>query len=264
MKPYYEHGGITIYHGDCREALLEISKVDLVLTDPPYASGARTDSNRQCRGSMLRGMEDSDWFTHDAMTTWGFQWFMRSVLIQLRTVLTEGGHVYWFTDWRMTPTVYGMLEAHGYRVNHCLVFAKPHFGMGQYWRNQHENIVFASAGQPADMLDRGRGSVLSSRVVGSAEREHPTEKPLDLVSQIITAVPGDDVLDPFMGSGTTLVAAKQAGRRAIGIEIEEKYCEIAAKRLSQEVLDLQPAPRFSELIGTAMRDADEAAEEYFR
>lgn len=235
--PYYDEGGMTIYHGDCREILPYLPKVDLVLTDPPYASGARTDSNRQCRGAMLRSLEDDDWFTHDAMTTWGFQWFMRSVLIGLREKLENGGHLYWFTDWRMTPTVYGMLEAHGYRVNHCLVFAKTHFGMGQYWRNQHENIVFASAGQPNGMIDRGRGSVLLSKNVNAADRDHPTEKPVDLIRQIISAVPGENILDPFMGSGTTLRAAKDLGRKCIGIEIEEKYCEIAAKRLGQEVLN---------------------------
>ena len=228
--------GITIYHGDCRGAMPTLNKVDMVLTDPPYASGARTDSNRQCRGSMLRGTEDADWFSHDAMTTWGFQWFMRSTLIQLRELLRSGGHLYWFTDWRMTPTVYGMLEAHGFRVNHCLVWAKTHFGMGQYWRNQHENIVFASVGVPTGMLDRGRGSVITSKNVTSGDRDHPTKKPLDLFTQIISAVPGETILDPFMGSGTTLRAAKDLGRRAIGIEIEEKYCEIAANRLRQEVL----------------------------
>lgn len=238
-KPYYDDGnGIVIYHADCREILPYLPKVDLVLTDPPYASGARTDSNRQCRGAMLRSLEDDDWFTHDAMTTWGFQWFMRSVLIDLRISLVAGGHLYWFTDWRMTPTVYGMLEAHGFRVNHCLVFAKSHFGMGQYWRNQHENIVFASAGQPNAMIDRGRGSVLTSKGVNPSNREHPTEKPNDLLLQIISAVPGLCLLDPFMGSGTTLRAAKDLGRKCIGIEIEEKYCEIAAKRLGQEVLAL--------------------------
>jgi len=131
----------------------------------------------------------------------------------------------------MAPTVYGMLEAHGFRVNHCLVWAKTHFGMGTYWRNQHENIIFASIGQPNPMIDRGRGSVLTSRGVSPKHREHPTEKPLDLVTQIVSAVPGNLILDPFAGSGTTLIAARNSGRKAIGIEIEEKYCEIAANRL---------------------------------
>ena len=238
MKPYYQDKWVTIYHGDCREILPQLDvKVDLVLTDPPYASGARTDSNRQMRGAMLRSMDDMDWFSHDAMTTWGFQWFMRSVLIEIRRCLIQGGHLYWFTDWRMTPTVYGMLEAHGFRVNHCLVWAKSHFGMGCYWRNQYENIVFASAGQPNEMLDRGRGSVLMSKAVSNEGRNHPTEKPTDLLEQIITAVSSDLILDPFLGSGTTCYCAKKLNRYSIGIEIEEKYCEIAARRCSQEVMD---------------------------
>lgn len=233
---YYSDEAVQLYCADCREILPLLPKVDLVLTDPPYASGARTDSNRQVRGSMLRSMEDEEWFSHDSMTTWGFQWFMRSVLAELRSGIQPGSHIYWFTDWRMTPTVYGMLEAHGYRVNHCLVWAKQHFGMGTYWRNQHENIVFASLGQPSPMLNKGMGSVIAAANISPDQRQHPTEKPLELIERIITAVPGSLILDPFCGSATTLRAAKNLGRRAIGIEIEEKYCEISAKRLKQGVL----------------------------
>jgi len=236
MKPYYDHNGITIYHGDCLEILPELDPVDLVLTDPPYASGARNDANKQVRGSMLRGMEDEDWFSHDAMTTWGFQWFMKLAVSEMRKILKDGSHVYWFTDWRMTPTVYGMLEAYGYRVNHNLVWAKTHFGMGVYWRNQHENIVFASHGKPRKMAHQDRGSVLTYKQVSSLKRLHPTEKPVGLILDIMRTAGGDDILDPFMGSGTTLVAAKELGRKAIGIEIEEKYCEIAVRRLAQEML----------------------------
>ena len=243
MTPYYDHAGITIYHGDCREILPHLPKVDLVLTDPPYASGARRDAERQVRGAMLRSLEDEDWFSHDSMTAWGFGWFLRSTLHQLRSQLSEGAHVYIFTDWRMTPTVYGMAEACGYRVNHCLVWDKSHYGMGAYWRNQHENIVFASLGTPSEMLNRGMGSVLRFPGVSPVTRKHPTEKPAELIIEILGAVPGDLILDPFMGSGTTLLAAKQLGRRAIGIEIEEKYCEIAVKRLAQEILPLEPDQR---------------------
>ena len=88
------------------------------------------------------------------------------------------------------------------------------------------------------MLNRGMGSVITTKTVTPLSRIHPTEKPVDLLKKIISAVPGDRVLDPFMGSGTTLVAAKSLGRKAIGIEIEEKYCEIAVRRLAQEVLPL--------------------------
>lgn len=238
MKPYFEKDGITIYHGDCREILPTLPKVDLVLTDPPYGSGARRDAERQVRGAMLRSMEDADWFSHDSMTTWGMTWFLRGVLTALRATLSEGAHLYIFTDWRMTPTVYGMAEAHGYRVNHCLVWDKGHFGMGAYWRNQHENIVFASLGKPAEMRDHGAGSVLTFPTVSPAARVHPTEKPAPLMRYILEAAPDGTVLDPFCGSGPTLVAARDLGRKAIGIEIEERYCEIAAKRLAQNLLPL--------------------------
>lgn len=238
MKPYYQDATATIYHGDCREVIPLLDKVDTVITDPPYSSGARTDSARQIRGSMTRSVEGDDWFSHDAMTTWGFSWFMGSVLHELKPILPNGAHVYWFTDWRMTPTVYGMLEGRGLRVNHCLVWNKKHFGMGTYWRNQHENIVFASAGKPRPMAHLDRGTVLSFRTVSAASRLHPTEKPKDLLMEIMRTAGGELFLDPFMGCGPTLRAAKDLGRKAIGIELEEKYCEIAAKRLSQEVLDL--------------------------
>ena len=240
MTPYYQDDACTIYHGDCRDVLPNVS-ADLVVTDPPYASGARRDAERQVRGAMLRSLEQADWFSHDAMTAWGFTWFLRSVLSALRPQLPEGTHVYVFSDWRQTPNVYGMIEAAGYRVSHCLVWAKPHFGMGTYWRNQHENIVFASHGQPAPMRARNAGSVLAFPNVRPESRLHPTEKPTRLLETIMNAAPGDRVLDPFMGSGSTLVAAKNLGRKAIGIELEERYCEIAAKRLSQEVLPLGEA-----------------------
>lgn len=226
-------GDATLYNADCLEVIAGLSRVDLVITDPPYSSGARTDSERQVRGAMLRSMEDADWFSHDAMTTWGFSWFLRSALSALRPNLKQGAHVYVFIDWRQTPNVYGMLEATGYRVNQCLVWDKLHFGMGAYWRNQHENIVFASNGVPAEMLDRGMPSVLGCSAVSPSTRQHPTEKPAALLQQIIRAAPGDDVFDPFMGSGSTGVAALRSGRRFIGCEINPHHFATACKRIEE-------------------------------
>lgn len=242
-KPYYQDDACQIFHGDCREILplLDANSASLVITDPPYVSGARRDANLSARGSMLRSLEDVDWFSHDAMTSWGFDWFLRGVLPSLARVISPGSHAYWFSDWRQMPNLYGLLESHGYRVNNCLVWRKPHFGMGVYWRNQYENIIFASWGQPSPMLRKDRGNVLDSPAVSSKARRHPTEKPVYLIARLIDAVPGEVVLDPFAGCGPTLHAAKNLGRKAIGIEIEERYCEIAAKRLAQEVLPLETA-----------------------
>ncbi len=240
MKPYYEQDGITIYHGDCRDVLpiMPANSVSVLLTDPPYASGARRDADRQVRGSMLRETDDIDWFSHDAMTTWGYSWFLRGILTDVRRCLVRGAHLYVFSDWRQTPNVYGMLEATGYRVNQCLVWDKEHFGMGTYWRNQHENIVFASNAMPLPMINRGMGTVLSTKAVSPKARQHPTEKPVALLRRVLEAVPPGRVFDPFMGSGSTLVAAREDGRSAIGVELEERYCEIAAQRLQQSVLTL--------------------------
>ena len=227
-------GDATLYLADCREVISRLDGIDAVITDPPYSSGARTDSERQVRGSMLRSIDDPEWFSHDAMTTWGFNWFIRSVFSDLRQKLIPGAHCYVFIDWRQTPNIYGMLEACGYRVNQCLVWAKPHFGMGTYWRNQHENIVFASNGMPGDMLDRGKGSVLNFSGVSPSARQHPTEKPVDLLVDLIDAVPGENIFDPFMGSGSTGVAALRAGRRFVGCEINPEHFETACRRLSDE------------------------------
>jgi site-specific DNA-methyltransferase (adenine-specific) len=227
--------GVTLYLGDCREVLPLLDRIELVITDPPYSSGARTDSERQVRGAMLRSMEDQDWFSHDAMTTWGFNWFIRSVFSDLRQRLVEGAHVYLFIDWRQTPNVYGMMEACGYRVNQCLVWDKGHFGMGTYWRNQHENVVFASNGMPMAMLDRGMGSVITCPNVSPTARVHPTEKPVDLLVTLIDAVPGRVVFDPFMGSGSTGVAAVRAGRQFVGCEINPSHFDTACKRIAAEI-----------------------------
>lgn len=240
-------GDCTLHLGDCRDVVPSLASIDLVITDPPYSSGARTDSERQVRGSMLRSMEDADWFSHDAMTTWGFGWFIRSVFSDLRQRLSIGAHVYVFIDWRQTPNIYGMLEGSGYRVNHCLVWAKPHYGMGVYWRNQHENIVFASNGMPTEMLSHGKGSVLEFTGVSPAARMHPTEKPVDLLVDIIEAVPGERVFDPFMGSGATGVAAVRAGRHFVGCEINPAHFETAVRRIEeayrQPRLFAEPTPK---------------------
>jgi site-specific DNA-methyltransferase (adenine-specific) len=251
LRPYYERGGVVLYHGDCRDLIEEWFpdfagepfRVGLVVTDPPYASGARRDADRQVRGAMLRSMEDADWFSHDAMTSWGFTWFLRSVFTALREWLEPGAHSYVFTDWRQTPNVYGLLEACSFRVNHCMVWDKEHIGMGTPVRNQHENIVSASNGSPAEMLDKGLPSVLRCPAVSPAARVHPTEKPVALLRRLIDATPGALVFDPFAGSGSTLRAAALCGRPSIGCEMREDYCEIAARALDATLDGVRPEER---------------------
>jgi DNA modification methylase len=111
--------------------------------------------------------------------------------------------------------------------------ARPR-GIGRPWRNSHELLAYAMRSpSDKDRIAKQANVIEASR---SGNEWHPTEKPIDLVHKILDNMHGDLVVDPFCGSGTTLRAAKDLGRRAIGIEIEERYCEIAAKRLAQETL----------------------------
>lgn len=255
MKPFYKDELARVYCGDAREVLAELPMgcFDLAFFDPPYSSGARRDAARSVRGSMLRKPQHMkpvekllgadliallrdrpEWFEFDTMTTWGFSWFLRGLMLDLRRRLPKGGHAYLFSDWRQGPNVFGLCESAGYRVNHQLVWDKITFGMGAYYRNQHELITFASVGQPRALLRADRGSVFHHKAPHASVRLHQTEKPVPLLREILETVNFKRVIDPFMGSGSTLVAAKQLGRKSIGIDIDPVACAIAAKRLEQQ------------------------------
>ena len=243
MKPYYEHGGITIYHGDCLTVMAEMdsSSVGVVFTDPPYSSGARNAATIRSRKSMRRdeGAFGQDaWIGGDNLTAHGFAMLVRMFGVEAMRVTARDGHLFSFMDWRQLPVLQGATEAAGWSARALLVWDKVHYGMGNGFRQQAEFILHASKGTGDNFLRHDLGTVFRDKrqpdTIG-----HPTVKPTAVVEQCLSAVPGD-VLDPFAGSGTTLVAAKNLDRRAIGIEIEERYCEIAARRLEQEVLDFGP------------------------
>jgi site-specific DNA-methyltransferase (adenine-specific) len=241
MKPYYEHGGITIYHGDCLDVLaaLDVEAAAIVM-DPPYASGARTEAEKRSSGSMLRGQRwNAKPIDNDQMTTAGFIWLMRHVLQSVP--LVQGGSVLSFIDWRQWPNLLGAVESVNLRVQTMIVWDKESFGLGNGFRVQHELIMHACKGTPR-IEDKGTPNVI--RCPREDNSEHPSPKPRDLMHRLMRVVtaPGDLVIDPFMGCGPTLEAARDLGRMAVGIELNERYCEIAAKRLEQEVLPLeQPA-----------------------
>jgi site-specific DNA-methyltransferase (adenine-specific) len=224
MKPYYEANGIAIYHGDCRDILPEIPTVDLLLTDPPY--GVAFSSGRGKLGSVAKDQPEDQ------------PEIIQGLQIAIKQ-LRRSRHVYIFgkIDLSSLPLC-GSTE---------LIWDKQKVGMGNLklpWGPQHEVITFAThEPSKANREKRGygklsarlrKGSVLRClRHNGKGAKRHPTEKPIDILRQMIesSSVLGECVLDPYMGSGSTLVAAAIEGRTAIGIEIEEKYCEIAVKRL---------------------------------
>jgi len=238
VKPYYEDDLVQLWHGDCLDVMAEMpeASVDTVLTDPPYSSGGRRENARSIRKAMTRRVEDDDWIRGDAMSTPGFVYLLRQCGVEWRRVLRPGGHVLSFIDWRMAPNLGAALETADLRQHPTLVWDKATLGMGAIFRNQHEFIVHMSAGTPTDPQRRDVPNVL--RFPKVRDGDHPTEKPGALLQTLLSVVapPGGTVLDPFAGSASTLTAAKALNLRAIGIEADERYCELAAKRLAQDTL----------------------------
>jgi site-specific DNA-methyltransferase (adenine-specific) len=210
MKPYYQDSAITIYHGDCREILPQLRRVDVVLTDPPYAIGEGYDSHGDTTGNL-------DVLIRDVMP--------HLFRLSERIAITPGVanvHRYpkpkWILCWT-TPAGAGSGPWGFCCWQPVLVYGKDPYLTG-------------GLGRRPDLINHTETSPLNG---------HPCAKPLKLwtkLMQRISPLANESFLDPFVGSGTTLRAAKDLGRKAIGIEIEEKYCEIAARRMAQEVLAL--------------------------
>jgi site-specific DNA-methyltransferase (adenine-specific) len=237
-EPYYSDSRVKLYHGDSIEIMggLPDASIGAVLTDPPYSSGGRRENSRSLRKSMTRSVEDDSWIRGDGMSTNGFVYLLRLCGVQWRRVLVPGGHVLSFIDWRMAPHLASALETADLRQHPILVWDKAKIGMGAVFRNQHEFIVHMTAGNPLAPQRRDTPNVL--RYPSVRDGDHPTEKPDALLQRLLSVVapPGGIVLDPFAGSGSTLQASRALDLPSIGIEADERYCEIAAKRLSQDDL----------------------------
>ncbi len=237
-EPYYDDGTCTIYHGDALDVLAELTDpIDAVVTDPPYSSGTRHEASKSSSGAMLRAGRFSDRpLDLDQMTTTGFVWLLRAIARGVYPLLPDGGSFLSFIDWRQWPNLVGALETVNLRVQGMVIWDKGSFGLGNGFRSQHELVCHASKGVPT-AHSKSFGNVL--HYPREAPTDHPSPKPEGLMEKLLQVVspPGGLIFDPFMGAGTTLRAAKNLGRRVIGVELDEGYCEIAAKRLGQEVLD---------------------------
>ena len=242
MTPYYQDEAVTIYHGDCLAMLSDgvaLQGIECVLTDPPYCSGAHESARRGKRPALTpESVTKRPIIEMDTFGVRAYEWMTRRWFMWARNLVVSGGHIACCTDWRMLPWVQLMLELAGWRLTNTLVWDKGYPGLGSGFRAQHELIALASNGPPR-WHSYDFGNVIAATRL--TQTEHPHEKPDDLLRPLIqTCTPaGGMILDPFMGSGSTLRAAKDLGRKAIGIEIEEHYCEIAAKRMAQEVLPLE-------------------------
>lgn len=240
MEPYYADESVTLYHGDCLATLAALAdagtELAAVVTDPPYASGARTEAAKSSSGAMVRGQRwASKPIENDQMTSTGFVWLIREVCYSVRPMLTDGGSLLAFIDWRQWPNLVGAIETTNMRVNGMVVWDKESYGLGNGFRAQHELVCHASKGTPR-IATRSTGNVLQAKRVPNDD--HPSPKPVSLMESLLAVVAeaGELVCDPFAGGGATLLAAKNLGIRAVGIEYEERYCEVIAKRLAQDTL----------------------------
>jgi DNA modification methylase len=221
LTPYYEQDGITIYHGDCRE-MLPTLRAHALVTDPPFGIALGNGDKRPNHGLAKRGYGLYD----DTLKA-----FRETVVPGIRGALdvTDRGAVFMAGKrlWELP-----MAAAVGGVFCPSAMGRNP-WGFASLWPVAFYGVA------PDQNAGACRAIVLRSTDVAE-QSDHPCPKPVRWMTWLVSLASrvGETVLDPFMGSGTTLVAAKNLGRRAIGIEIEERYCEIAAKRLAQGVLDL--------------------------
>lgn len=233
MKPYYKHGGITIYHGDCREVMPSLEPVDLVLTDPPYGIEEGAAFVR-CGGAVI----------DNGSAGWNVEVEWKDACAAL---LRPGGYFAFFYNFREEPGFPQGVDSWS-----RFFWTKP--APAPCPRRAFMSAVEVCAIGVRSGAKRGwwgGGGTSNSWAGLSPNRRgeglgHPAEKPVSLMEKIAGALSGQgmSIVDPFAGSGASLEAARRLGRKAIGIEIEERYCEIAAKRLAQEVFDFESGEVF--------------------
>lgn len=226
MTPFYEDAAVTLYLGDCREVLPQLDGASLVLTDPPYAhrhvdGGGFAAAREFYAGGAIDDISEFVLaeYAHVliAAAPMLVAFHSRDLVPDYTALARERGRKYDLHVW--------------HKVNAIPFTANT-------WKSDVEYIALLWDEKPGwKQLDQSMHSkVYSSALMG--ERLHPTEKPLALMTKYLAVLDAPTVIDPFVGSGTTLVAAKMLGRKAIGIEWREKYCEVAANRLRQSALDL--------------------------
>lgn len=232
--PYYQDDHVTIYHARCEDVLPTLSDVGLVLTSPPY--NLNGDGNSSA-GTYFKALEAGYDEHQDNMPHADYVAWQRKVVAMCWETLADDGAIYY----QHKPRVGGScaklpLELNpGLPLRQVIIWDR---GSGfnrqfTYYVPSHEWIMVLA--KPAFRITtRDVDDVW--RIPPESGSEHPAPFPLRLAARAVNSTKAQLIVDPFMGSGTTLRAAKDAGRKAIGIELSERYCEIAAERMAQEVL----------------------------
>lgn len=211
-------GDCTLYLGDCIELLPKIERVDCVITDPPYGDGANAAYGKHYK--KIAGNDDP--------------LLNCTMLRYIYHCLRKNASIYNFTTWKHQDFLRAFITRYTrFNVRHSVVWDKG-MKMGAAFRNSHELILVLEKGKPG-YLRRNFADVQRFSMPHHSAATHPHEKPLGLLEGILahSTRPGETVLDPFMGSGSTGVACAKTGRKFIGIELDEAYFEMACRRIEE-------------------------------
>lgn len=231
---YIEIGQHRLYCGNCTDekavkALLGDVSPELILTDPPYCSGGFQEAQKSS-GSIGSDAEHK-WggkrpeIANDKLSTRGWAALLKSAF------MNSGAHaIYCFIDWRMWVHLFDLAETCGFGVKNMIVWNKMAPGMGMGWRTQHELVLFGTRTTIKFDNHKALGNVIDAKRSGNPD--HPTQKPVDLIGKILEVSDwAPNIYDPFVGSGTTMVAAHQMARRCFAMEIDPKYCHTVIDRM---------------------------------
>jgi site-specific DNA-methyltransferase (adenine-specific) len=230
-------GRARLILGDCVETLRGLQeRFDALITDPPYCSGGSLEAQKNTKAQGLRSAtvqaEDFEWFSADNMSTPGLAFLLRSCMVEARRLLNPNRGAFVFTDWRMVPSLAPALESSGMRYRNLIVWDKGSAGLGVGFKPAHEMILEFANGTTEYYALNGQNVIRQSRL-SAGLKEHGAQKPTAVMSELIRVVTPEDgrVIDPFMGSGSTGVAAVEMGREFVGVELNPTYFDIACRRI---------------------------------
>lgn len=213
VEPYYQDDMVTLYHGDCLE-ITDWLAADVLVTDPPYGVDYQSGKTRDGLAASILNDKDTS-YRDGVLSLWGD-----------RPALVFGSWKIARPEKTKTRLIWDTLGA---------------LGMGDLsipWKPADQEIYVLGTGKWQGRRSNNVISIPPVQSMAKNGRLHPHEKPLRLMDELIAKTVGATIADPFSGSGSTLVSASRLGRKAIGIELDEAYCEITAKRLSQQTFDL--------------------------
>lgn len=239
-QPYYEDEYVTIYNADNRDIIPQLSDIDMVFTSPPYNLGTTTGGGVGIWSVAAKDLQNGYRTYSDDMPQNEYDTWQTETVSALWRTLTETGAIFYNHKPRVQngisklPTEYGIglplrqiiTWDRGTGMNFSRSFFLPKTEWIVIWAKPAFQLISKSAAQIGDIW----------HIPPEQDTKHPAPFPLALPTKAINATNAETILDPFAGSGTTLIAARNLGRKAIGIEMDERYCKIASTRLAQTAL----------------------------